>query len=146
MTRPKVITLCGSSRFCDIMAVVAWILERDEGAIAMDLHLLPWWYSVEDIPDHLAEHEGCATAMDALHLHKINLSNGIFVIDADVDGKPYIGSSTANEIRHAEGRGLPVRLFSEEANIRFEVYERMAAACEAHKQSSPTRTPEQEQG
>jgi len=38
--RPKIITLCGSSRFVDVMAVVGWLLERDEGAITMGLHLL----------------------------------------------------------------------------------------------------------
>ncbi len=26
---PKVIVLCGSSRFADVMAVVGWLLERD---------------------------------------------------------------------------------------------------------------------
>ncbi len=36
--RPKIIVLCGSSKFVDIMAVTVWILERDEGAISMGLH------------------------------------------------------------------------------------------------------------
>ncbi len=140
MGSPPVITLCGSSRFCDIMAVVAWILERDEGAIAMDLHLLPWWYSPADIPDHLAEHEGVSDAMDQLHLRKIDLSDAIFVIDADVDDTPYIGPSTATEIAYAEGRGVPVRRFSspEEEHIRLEVYRRMLASIRARKQTSGT--------
>lgn len=54
-TKPKVIVLCGSSRFVDIMAVTAWLLEKEEGAITMGLHLLPEWYSEDPIPDHLAE-------------------------------------------------------------------------------------------
>lgn len=107
--RPKIITLCGSSRFIQEMAVCAWLLERDERAIAMGLHLLPYWYP--DCPDHhLAEHEGAAEAMDALHLEKIDLSDEIFVVD--VGG--YIGSSTRNEIRHAVASAKRVRFFSEE--------------------------------
>lgn len=132
MSKPKVITLCGSSRFCDIMAVVAWILERDELAIAMGLHLLPDWYSVEEIPDQ----------MDDLHLRKIDMSDEIFVIDAEVDGEPYIGSSTANEIRHAESRGLPVRRFSEAGFVRYEVYRRLRAAVDAQEAASPERQEE----
>lgn len=108
--KPKVIVLCGSSRFVDIMAVCAWLLERDEGAITMGLHLLPQWYCQEDIPDHLAEHEGVAEQMDELHLRKIDLADEIFVVDHE----KYIGSSTANEITYAKAQNLPVRYFSEE--------------------------------
>lgn len=100
--RPKVVTICGSSRFCDIMAVVAWLLERDEHAIAMGLHLLPYWYSQENIPDHLAEHEGVANEMNELHLRKIDLSDEIFV--CDVNG--YIGESTTREIEYAESLNM----------------------------------------
>ncbi len=92
MSKPKVVVICGSSRFVDIMAVCEWIIERDELAITMGLNLLPWWY--DDIPDHLAEHERCAEQMDELHLRKIDLAGEIFVVDAGVDGKPYIGENT----------------------------------------------------
>ncbi|KKK90129.1 hypothetical protein LCGC14_2726140, partial [marine sediment metagenome] len=46
--KPKVIVLCGSSRFCDLMAVCAWLLEKEEKAITMGLHLLPQWYCHEE--------------------------------------------------------------------------------------------------
>ncbi len=98
--KPKVVVLCGSSRFVEEMAVCQWILERDELAITMGLNLLPWWYGGPE--DHLAEAEGCAEQMDELHLRKIDLADEIFV----VDGKFYIGSSTANEIDYAKARGL----------------------------------------
>ena len=62
--KPKVIVLCGSSRFADIMAVCAWILERDELAITMGLHLLPEWYGAPE--SHVAESEGCAKEMDTI--------------------------------------------------------------------------------
>jgi hypothetical protein len=105
--KPKVVTLCGSSRFVDVMAVCAWILERDEKAITMGLHLLPDWYSVEPIPGHLAEHEGVAKEMDELHFRKINLSDEIYVINC----VGYIGSSTRKEIDYALAKGMPIRYF-----------------------------------
>lgn len=101
--RPKVVTLCGSSRFIDIMAVCGWFLERDEKAVAMGLHLLPGWYGAPD--HHLAEAEGVAKEMDALHLKKIEMSDEVFVVNYN----HYIGSSTENEVRHATDLGKPIR-------------------------------------
>ena len=79
--QPKIVVLCGSSRFVEIMAVCAWMIERDEKAITMGLHLLPIWYG--DIPHHLAEHEGVAEAMDELHLRKIDLAHEVFIVNRD---------------------------------------------------------------
>ena len=107
MNKPKIITICGSSKFVDIMAVVAWILERDEGAIAMSLHLLPRWYP--NCPDdHLAEAEGVAAAMDKLHLRKIDLCDEIFVVNVG----DHIGSSTLNEIKYAQELNKPIRWYT----------------------------------
>jgi len=109
MIKPKIIVLCGSSKFVDIMAVTAWLLEREELAIAMSLHLLPSWYP--DCPaDHLAEHEGCAEAMDELYLRKIDLADEIFVVDWD----GYIGDSTRKEIVYAEQVQKRVRYFTKD--------------------------------
>ncbi len=111
MEKPKFIVLCGSTRFCQQMAVVAWYLEKEEGAIVMGLHLLPWWYpDVENIPDHLAEHEGVKEHCDNLHMRKIDLADEIFVVDVDL----YTGNSTKREIEYAINRGLPVRYYSAE--------------------------------
>lgn len=106
MERSKIIVLCGSSKFCDIMAVCAWIIERDEGAITMGLHFLPHWYG--DVPDHLAEHEGVAEAMDDLHLRKIDLADELFIINYG----DYIGESTTREIDYARERKISIRWFS----------------------------------
>jgi hypothetical protein len=90
------------------MAVVAWILERDEGAIVHSLHLLPTWYSKKPIPHHLAEYENVAERMDELHLRKIDRSDEIFVVNyAD-----YIGESTAREVEYAKGKYLPIRWYT----------------------------------
>lgn len=109
MSKPKIVVLCGSSRFVDVMAVCAWLLERDEGAIAMGLHLLPVWYL--DVPaDHLAEHEGVADQMDKLHLRKIDLADEIFVVNVN----HYIGDSTTNETQYALKNNKPIRWFTED--------------------------------
>ena len=110
MNKPKVIVLCGSSKFVDMFAVVAWLLERDEGVIAMGLHLLPWWYSEKEIPDHLAEHESVADKMDELHLRKIDLADEIFV----VNNNHYIGDSTKRELKYAMSKGLPIRWLTDD--------------------------------
>lgn len=107
MKKPKIVVICGSSRFVDVMAVCAWLIERDEKAIAMSLHLLPQWYP--DCPDdHLAEHEGVALEMDELHLRKIDMADEIFVVNKD----DYIGDSTAREIGYAKLNNKPVRWYS----------------------------------
>jgi len=108
MTKPKVITMCGSSKFVDIMAVTAWMLEKNEGAITMGLHFLPEWYCKNDIPDHLAEHEGVAEHMDELHKRKIDISDEIFVINYN----DYIGDSTRSEIEYAQKTGKKIRWFT----------------------------------
>ena len=114
---PKIVCFCGSSRFTDIMAVCAWMIERDEGAITMGLHLLPYWYAGNDIPDHLAEHEGVADAMDKLHLYKIDLAHEIFVINRD----DYIGKSTKEEIEYAQKCNKKIRWYTyDEIGLRVE--------------------------
>lgn len=117
--KQKMVVICGSSRFIQEMAVVAWVLERDEGAIVLSLHLLPHWYP--DCPaDHLAEHEGVADAMDALHITKLDVAQWlkdsleydaeVFVVNPGPDG--YIGESTRKELVHAQNLGLPLRFYT----------------------------------
>lgn len=100
--QPQLICLCGSSRFVDTMAVLAWNFEKD-GAITMGLHLLPSWYT--DQTDHQAEHEGVADQMNELHLRKIDMCDFVFVVN--VDG--YIGEDTAREIVYATKHEKPIK-------------------------------------
>lgn len=104
----KVVTMCGSSRFCDIMAVCAWMIEKEEQAITMGLHLLPDWYT--QVGDHLAEAEGVADQMDELHLRKIDLSDEVFVVNF----QHYVGESTQREVRYAMEKGKPIRWFTDD--------------------------------
>jgi len=124
--KPKIIVLCGSSRFVDVMAVCGWLLERDEKAIVMGLHLLPIWYG--DVPDHIAEVEGVAADMDELHLRKIDIADEIFVVDYE----EYIGSSTAKEIEYAKQKSVPIRYYSRES-IRSTIHDLMTKYLEANR-------------
>ena len=85
------------------------VIERDEKAITMGLHLLPHWYP-NCPPDHLAEHEGVADEMDTLHLRKIDLADEIFVVNF----QDYIGDSTRKEIEYAISKGIKVRWFRQD--------------------------------
>jgi len=106
MLEPKIVTICGSSRFVQQMAVCGWLLEREEGVICLSLHLLPWWY---DAPDsHLAEAEGCAEKMDKLHFAKIEIAHEIFVLNR----YDYMGLSTAKEVNHAVRCGKKIRWYT----------------------------------
>jgi hypothetical protein len=121
--KAKIITICGSSKYVEVMAAVGWMLERDEKAMVLNLHLLPWWYDTE-CQDHVAEHEGVADEMDALHLKKIEISDEIFV----VNWGGYIGESTGKEIEHAANLGIPIRYITEEDAIRLAIGEMLENA------------------
>lgn len=125
--KPRIV-LCGSSRFVEIMAVCAWLLERDEGVITNGLHLLPAWYPTA-AESHLAEVEGCAARMDELHLRKIDQANAVFVVDY----ASYIGESTSREIEYAIAHGKPVRWFTSDPigdRVREMIRQALAAGTE----------------
>lgn len=100
--KPKIICLCGSTRFIEVFAVQTWELER-KGFIVLGCTLLPKWYC--GAPDHFGEATGTKAQCDELHLRKIDLADEVLVLN--VDG--YIGESTRNEIHYATLQGKPVK-------------------------------------
>lgn len=114
MDKPKIITLCGSTRFIEHFAVMAWELEK-AGAIVLGLHYLPpsYFKNKDIVKDHLAEHEEVSEHFDELHLQKIDLSDSIYVLN--VDG--YIGESTQREIDYAKKHGKKIS-YLEDLKIR----------------------------
>jgi hypothetical protein len=102
--KPKIVCICGSSRFVEEIAVAAWKLEK-QGIIAFGLHLLPHWYQGIQT-HHQAEAEGCKQILDELHLRKIDLSDEVLAVT--VGG--YIGDSALKEIEYAKTSGKPVNL------------------------------------
>lgn len=104
---PVIVAVSGSTRFMDVMAVKMWEFEK-AGCIALGCHLLPDSYT--KIPHHLAEFEGCAGAMDALHLRKIEIADKLYVVNKH----GYIGESTSREIAYARTLGKPVEFMERE--------------------------------
>lgn len=100
MKKPKIITICGSSRFADLHQIMKFDLEQDGTVICLTINYLPGWYIAgkEWKPDHIAEQAGKKELFDELHLRKIDISDAIFVVNQD----GYIGESTRNEIEYAE--------------------------------------------
>jgi len=100
--RREIITLCGSTRFREQFREVERRLTL-EGKIVMSLAI----YGKAEGIEH---DEETAKRLYDLHLDKINLSDGIYVID--VGG--YIGESTRKEIDHAEKNWKFVKYYSKE--------------------------------
>ncbi len=100
--KPKIVCLCGSTRFLDWFMIKAWELEK-QGIISLGVNILPPKYFKED-GGKGAEQEGVAKILDELHLRKIDLADEVFVLN--VDG--YIGESTRNEINYAIAKGKKI--------------------------------------
>lgn len=107
VNRPRIICLCGSTRFIEQFAIKTWELER-QGFIVLGCTLLPMWYC--KVPSHFGEATGTKEQCDELHLRKIDLADEVLVLN--VGG--YIGESTANEIAYAMQLGRPVKYVEEQ--------------------------------
>ena len=110
--RPKVVCLCGSTRFMDVFHAVGWN-ETLEGHIVLSVGVCK--HTDED-GAHGGEALGpevCA-ALDELHLRKIDLADEVIILN--VGG--YIGESTARELAYARKTGKPVIFLEAEAERR----------------------------
>ncbi len=102
--KPKVVTLCGSTRFMQMFHDMGWELTM-QGYIVLTV----------GVCKHAESHGGealgedVAERLDELHLRKIDLSDEVFVLN--VNG--YIGKSTRKEIEYAEKLGLPIYYLEE---------------------------------
>ena len=110
--KPKVICLCGSTRFTDVMLVIQWEFSK-QGHIVLGWNALPDSYFnsggiprkwLENHKTNVAEQEGVKEILDELHKRKIDLADEVFVIN--VEG--YIGESTRSEINYAIEHDKPV--------------------------------------
>ena len=107
-TRPEVITLCGSTQFREQFFETQERLTL-EGKIVFSVGV----FVHADGKQISAEQK---QKLDELHLRKIDLSDGIYVID--VNG--YIGESTRREIKYARKEGKFVRFYSVELQRKNE--------------------------
>jgi len=104
MKKPKIITLCGSTRFTDEMLVKQWELTK-QGFIVLSWCALPSWYFAGSDKTHIGDQEGVREVVNEVHKRKIDISDEILVIN--IHG--YIGEDTKSEILYAEGRGKIVK-------------------------------------
>ncbi len=102
-TLPKIVCLCGSTRFWDAFRDVGLDLTM-AGIIVLSIGIAAPDSMVLAHPD--SEQGKAQKAMlDELHKRKIDLADEILVLN--VGG--YIGDSTRGEIAHAERTGKPVK-------------------------------------
>jgi hypothetical protein len=98
--RPKIVCLCGSTRFYD-----AWLKANFDETMSGNIVLAVGCFPLRREGSSAALNPEQKLALDALHKRKIDLSDEILVIN--VNG--YIGESTRSEIEHAKKTGIPVR-------------------------------------
>lgn len=111
--RPTVTTLCGSTRFPDAhFLAMAHLSMLGRIVIPLGLqghadHPTGARFLTSDGDESTVEKK----ALDELHFRKIDLSDGIYVVN--VAG--YVGSSTRREIEYAEAHGKTVEFMFPEA-------------------------------
>ncbi|WP_091763632.1 hypothetical protein [Blastococcus aurantiacus] len=98
--RPEIVCICGSTRFVDEMLAA----NRDL-TFAGVIVVAPGVFlrAEDDDADRLITDEQ-KTALDALHLRKIDLADRVLVVNPG----GYIGESTSREIAYARATGTPV--------------------------------------
>ena len=104
MKFPKIVTLCGSTKFKD-QFVKSNLEETLAGNIVLSIGCD--MKSDKEIFGHLtkARLRKIKARLDVLHFHKISMSDEILVLN--VGG--YIGESTEREIEYAKSTGVKVR-------------------------------------
>ncbi|SDJ42420.1 hypothetical protein SAMN04488074_10228 [Lentzea albidocapillata subsp. violacea] len=90
--RPEIVCICGSARFADEMR-----------AANRDLTFAGVIVVAPGETDELVTDER-KTALDALHLRKIDLADRVLVVNPG----GYVGESTSREIAYAHAAGKPV--------------------------------------
>lgn len=102
---PKVVCLCGSTRFVDEFNRQRKLL-TEQGIIILSIELVTSQAAHED-PQHV--NPELKKKLDELHLRKIDLANEVLVLN--VGG--YIGESTRSEIEYAKDTGKPIRFLED---------------------------------
>lgn len=101
-TRPKIVCLCGSTRFANEF-MKAQFDETVAGNIVLTVGCFP--RKPDGSWDRMVITDEQKIALDALHFRKIELADEILVINVG----SYVGESTRNEIKHAKSLNKPIR-------------------------------------
>ncbi|HUX56143.1 MAG TPA: hypothetical protein VMV77_04165 [Bacteroidales bacterium] len=95
--KPRIVCICGSGRFLELMHKVEEILTL-KGEIVLMIGV-----NTKDVA-RTEDLEHFKPMLDELHLRKIDLADYVYVVNKD----SYIGESTRNEIEYAQKQGMPV--------------------------------------
>jgi len=113
--KPKIICLCGSTRFTEQMLIKQWELTK-QGSIVLSWCALPDYYFQGNDKNHIGDQEGVKKIVDEVHLRKIDLADEVFILN--VGG--YIGESTQNELEYARKKEKKINfLESEKPGMRI---------------------------
>lgn len=104
MSRPKIVCLCGSTRF-----KAAYLSANFDETMKGNIVLSVGFYANAD---NIRITEKQKIALDKLHFEKIKLADEILVLN--VGG--YIGYSTGNEIIFARRRNKVIKYLEEDSN------------------------------
>lgn len=117
--KPKIICICGSTRFSDLHAIAKWNFEKKGKAICLMINYLPEWYCKQEgwriETGHVGEQAGVKEVLDELHKRKIDICDEVFVVNY----QGYIGESTKDEIEYATKLGKPIRYMEEKNRINI---------------------------
>lgn len=101
---PKIVCLCGSTRFYKEFQRVNYEMTALDGHIVLSVGFYP--HAEQEVHgESLGVTKEQKRALDDLHLRKIDLADAIFVIN--VGG--YVGESTLSEIAYAIWKNKPIR-------------------------------------
>ena len=103
MNKPKIVCLCGSTRFYDEFQKANYE-ETMRGYIVLSVGFYP--HSQKQAHgEEIGCSDGQKAMLDELHKRKIDLCDEVYVLNVD----EYVGSSTKSEIEYARKIDKPIR-------------------------------------
>lgn len=112
--RPRVVCLCGSTRFYDEFQQANYDLTM-QGVIVLSVGFYPHAKAQHGHGEEVGHDSAEKAALDELHKRKIDLADEVLVVS---DESGYFGMSTASEIRYAVLHGKTVRFAEPAAEAR----------------------------
>jgi hypothetical protein len=111
MARPKIVVLCGSTRFIWLWEEAA-ILESADGKIVLtaNINFKNQYHNMVLQECGFKNTDDVKRSADELHLRKIDLADEVLVLNQD----GYIGDSTSREIEYARQHGKVLRYWESE--------------------------------
>jgi len=126
--RPKIVCICGSTRFHEEMQKAAWWLTFN-GMIAIPVGA----YGKSDEEWQIRDGTPLKENLLALHKHKIDMANEILVVTGQIGNVPhYVGKSTTDEIAYAKSLGKRIQHWVNVKPAGFDSKEKPPSPDEAH--------------